>query len=94
MALTVRHDEEAGRFHAAVEGREAEIRYRRAGSGTLDLVSTHVPEDLRGRGIAGALAEGVFGWARERGQRLILTCPYLRAWLERHPEQRDVVVEG
>jgi uncharacterized protein len=36
--------------------------------------------------VAGALDD-----IRERGLRLIPICPFVRSYLERHPEQADVV---
>jgi predicted GNAT family acetyltransferase len=37
------------------------------------------------------LVEGAVRDLRQRGLRLIPICPYVRSWLERHPEQRDLV---
>ena len=58
---------------------------------TVNLVHTEVPEAAAGQGVAGKLAQAAFDWARATGTRLVVSCPYVRRWLERHPEQRDLV---
>ena len=67
-----------------------EIRYRRE-PGAVALVHTEVAPAYEGQGLAGLLVEGALRDLRERGLRLIPICPYVRAWLRRHPEQADLV---
>jgi predicted GNAT family acetyltransferase len=67
-----------------------EIRYRRE-PGAVALVHTDVDPAHEGQGLAGLLVEGAFRDLRERGLRVIPICPYVRAWLRRHPEQADLV---
>jgi uncharacterized protein len=75
-----------GRFEARVGGELAGfIDYRRSGS-RLILVHTEVLGAFEGRGIASALARFVLGGIRERGERVSIRCPYLTAFVERHPE--------
>lgn len=67
-------------------GHEAELVYRRNGR-RLVLVHTEVPEDLGGRGIAGALVEHALEWARAEHLTLVPWCPYARRWLEKNSER-------
>jgi uncharacterized protein len=67
-----------------------EIRYRRE-PGAVALVHTDVDPAHEGQGLAGVLVEGALRDLRERGLRLIPVCPYVQAWLRRHPEQADLV---
>ena len=57
----------------------------------MDLVHTGVPDAAAGQGIGGKLAKAAFAWARENGVTLVVTCPFVRKWLERHPDERDLV---
>ena len=68
-----------------------EIRYRREQGGVIVLVHTEVDPEYEGRGLAGELVEGAFRDLRERGLRVVPVCPYVRAWLQRHPEEADLV---
>ena len=67
-----------------------EIRYRRE-PGAVALVHTEVDPAYEGQGLAGLLVEGALRDLRERGLRMIPICPYVHAWLRRHPDQADVV---
>src|SRR5438067_13820332 len=67
-----------------------EMRYRRE-PGALALVHTEVDPRYEGKGAAGMLVEEALRDLRERGLGVIPVCPYVRAWLRRHPEQADLV---
>src|SRR5439155_23952305 len=47
---------------------------------------------FEGRGLGTRLIAGALDDIRARGLELIPTCPFVRAYLRRHPEQRDLVV--
>jgi len=59
--------------------------------GRIALVHTEVPPEHEGQGIAGGLARFALEDARRRALRVIPSCPYVRTYLERHPEYADVV---
>ena len=81
----------AGRYEARREGALVGILEYVVKRGRLALVHTEVPPELEGRGIAGALARFALDDARARALRVIPVCPYVRAFLERHPEFADLV---
>jgi uncharacterized protein len=70
---------------------EAVLSYALPAAGVIDLQHTRVPESGRGHGAADALARAAFAYARQQRLKVIPTCPYVRAWLTRHPEERDIV---
>lgn len=86
-------NEALSRFEVSADGHTAFLEYSEDGN-RLELVHTEVPEALGGRGIAGDLARGALAYARARGMRVRVTCEFVRGWLERHPEERDVVDEN
>ena len=69
-----------------------QLVYRRVGPHLVDLKHTEVAPELRGQGIAEALAEAAFKHARDVGDQVIPTCPFVQKWLARHPEQMDIVL--
>lgn len=89
--MTVEHEEREHRFVVRVNGEEAELVYEEAGPQLLDLQHTYVPRVARGQGVAEALAKTAMDYARERGYRVIPSCPFVRTWLESHPEEMDIV---
>ncbi len=90
--MTVRDNPAELRYELLDGGKVVgEIRYRREAS-ALALVHTEVDPSYEGTGAAGLLVEQAVRDLRERGLGLIPVCPYVRAWLRRHPEEADLVV--
>lgn len=87
----VRHQPDAHRFVATTEAGEAELVYERPDDATISFVHTHVPEAARGQGVGRALAEAGLDYARERGLRVDPACPFVAAYVERHPEVQGLV---
>jgi len=82
------------RFVADVEGGEAVLAYEPLAGGVLDLEHTIVPEESRGEGVGDALVRAAVAYARREGVQLIPTCPYVEAWLARHPKEGDVFADA
>lgn len=96
MDLDVKHDAQAHKFHAVVDGHEAKIEYAEAGppgDRTLDLRHTFVDPALRGRGVGEALVRRTLEMAREEGAHVIPTCPFIKSYLAAHPEAGEGVVQ-
>lgn len=89
--MHVEHDAERHRFVAHLDEGDAELVYATPDARTMDLQHTAVPEGARGEGVADALVKTAFDFAREHDRRVIPSCPFVRAWLRRHPKERDVV---
>jgi uncharacterized protein len=66
------------------------ISYRTA-PGVIVLVHTEVAPSEEGHGVASRLVAGALDDIRSRGLRVAPVCPFVAAYLRRHPEQRDLV---
>jgi predicted GNAT family acetyltransferase len=78
-----------GRFEASLDGHRGALCYtRREVEGRLVMVIPSVVVDraVEGRGVAGALTRAALEWARAEGLRVDPLCPYVDAWMRRHPE--------
>jgi|SRR5215510_16205885 len=75
------------RFEVNVDGHVAYLEYERT-TNTLTLLHTEVPPEIRGRHIADRLVEAALAIGRSEGRRLVVICPFARAYLRRH--RRDV----
>jgi predicted GNAT family acetyltransferase len=82
---SVRHNIAEGRFEITVENQTAVLQYRQSG-GTIRLIHTEVPPELRGRGLASQLARAALDYAHFNRLRAIPICPFVKAYLEKHPE--------
>lgn len=60
--------------------------------GLVVLIHTEVDPAFEGRGLATKLIAGAIEDIRARGLKLVPVCPVVRAYLRRHPEDRDLVV--
>jgi len=89
--MQVEHVEDENRFMVRLDDEEAELAYVWAGPNVIDIQHTYVPEDERGHGVAEALATAAFDFARGRGYRVVATCPFVRRWLETHPDEAKLV---
>lgn len=70
------------------------VLYRQEAPDRIVYVRTRVEPEHEGHGYGSALAKGVLDEARRRGLRVEPVCPFIRAYLERHPEQADLVPPG
>jgi uncharacterized protein len=80
----VTDDRVNSRFELAIGDEIAFLQYERQPD-ALVLVHTEVPVALRGRRIGGALVEAALAAARSAGLRVIVLCPFARAYLRKHP---------
>ena len=91
MDIAVANDEKGRQFHAEVDGHRAHLDYLQQKDGTLNLVHTEVDPALRGKGVGEALVRYALDAARSAGVKVIPTCPFVKKFVEHHPEYRDLV---
>ncbi|QBE48159.1 GNAT family N-acetyltransferase [Leucobacter triazinivorans] len=86
--VTVREDADAHRFVIEVDGAVAGFaRYRRLDNGsTYDFVHTEIDPAFEGRGLGSTLVSRALEHTRELGHTIVPHCPFVAAWLRRHPE--------
>jgi predicted GNAT family acetyltransferase len=83
----------AGQFEVQTEHGVARLRYVWRGD-VLDLTHTSVPQEAEGRGIATLLARSALEYARAQGLKVIASCPFVHAYLRKHPEYADLIVSS
>lgn len=90
--ITVVHNTEAHRFEIHLDGHRAVCEYMPA-RGMIVFTHTEVPPALEGRGLANRLAQAGLEYARTEGLQVLPLCPFVAAYLRRHPEYQDLVVD-
>jgi len=93
VTLEIRNNTDRKRFEAEVEGHIAFIDYI-AAKGKIFLTHTEVPSQLGGRGIGSALVKGVLEELEKGGDKLFPLCPFVAAYLRRHPEWQRLLADG
>lgn len=94
MPIELHHDESRRVFEARLDGALGHLHYQRchdaSGRRCLRVPSVRVDPAIEGRGVAGALTRAALDWARSEGWVVDPICPYVSAWMRRHPEYDDL----
>jgi len=89
---TLIDNKENKQFEFHIEGQIAKIEYIiKEEKNKIYLIHTEVPEALSGRGIASALTLKVMETLENSPYQLVVQCPYIIKWLERHPEWNKLI---
>jgi predicted GNAT family acetyltransferase len=86
----VTHNESARQFEMPVTGGLAVLQYQRT-AGQIDLLHTSVPPEDEGNGHGTSLVRAAFDYARRNSLKVVPTCPFVKAYLDRHTEERGIV---
>ncbi len=82
-------------FVTELDGHRAIAAYQfDENEGVITFTHTIVPHAIEGRGVASRLIRFALDSARDRGLRVRPLCPFVRAFIERHPEYRDLLAKG
>jgi uncharacterized protein len=85
--VTVSDDREKSRFEAVDESGVVAgfAAYRREGDRVV-FTHTEVDDAFEGRGVGSVLVRTTLDAVREEGLRVVAECPFVRSYVERHPE--------
>ena len=86
----VRDNRSEQEFELTIAGERAVAAYQLEGD-TIVFTHTLVPPAIEGRGVGSRLIRAALDSARDQGLRVVPQCPFVRAFIERHPEYRDLV---
>ena len=86
----VRNNAALNRFELTVDGHTA-VAYYRPSPGLLTFTHTEVPPELGGRGVGSTLIRGALELARAQGLKVASRCPFVSAYLGKHPEFNDLL---
>jgi len=86
-AASVTDDRARHRFELALDGGTAFLLYERTDD-ALRLIHTEVPAHLRGHHVGETLVEAALQSARSSGLRIVAVCPFVMAYMRKHPAVR------
>ncbi|MFD2653170.1 GNAT family N-acetyltransferase [Brucella rhizosphaerae] len=84
-------DSDSGRYFVVIDGDEAEMTYTKLGPALISIDHTFVPDSMRGKGVAQALALNAVEDARKTGWKIIPRCSFMRVQVKRHADWSDVI---
>jgi predicted GNAT family acetyltransferase len=79
------------RFELLVDGEVAALATYHVRDGSVRILHTETAPGMQGRGLASELARQTLDQLRERGDRVIPSCPFFARYINEHPEYADLV---
>lgn len=93
MSSVTRNDD-ALQYEIELNGTPAGlIRYTVEGD-TITMVHTEVDPQFEGQGVGADLVKHALDDVRARGERVVPLCPFVAAYIERHPGYADLVLQN
>jgi uncharacterized protein len=90
--ISVVRNDAQHRYDAIVDGKVAGSAHYRVQPGKLIFYHTEVGVGYEGRGVGGTLVRSTLDDVRARGEKITAECPFVAAFLKRHPEYEDLVL--
>lgn len=91
--IVVQDNPDEQRYELLVEGSLlGALQYRRRPD-AVALIHTEVSPSLEGRGLGARLVAGALDDIRASGLQVVPICPFVRAYIRRHPDYADLVIE-
>ena len=92
MDLQVHDAPDAQRYEAVSDGTVAGVAQYQLTSELIVFTHTEVDDAFEGQGVGSALVRGALDDVRDRRSLAVLPlCPFVKAWIGRHPEYADLV---
>jgi predicted GNAT family acetyltransferase len=87
----VRDNAAAHRYELELDGEVVgTLSYRTTGE-IVKLIHTNVAPQWEGHGLGEQLVAGALDDVRARGLHIVVLCPFVAAFLRRHPECEDLI---
>lgn len=87
--IEVHNNPEEKRFEVALGDKIAMVEYMIAGQNIV-FTHTEVPPEFEGKGIASKMARVALEYAKTEGYKVQALCPYIAAYVQRHPEYQSI----
>jgi len=82
---------ERERYELFFDGALAGVATYRRSPGRITFIHTEIVDDYEGHGLGGRLAAHVLDEARAHGETVRPLCPFIAAFIEKHPDYADLV---
>ncbi|MBE3008146.1 N-acetyltransferase [Microbispora sp. NEAU-D428] len=82
---------EASRFEITVDGALAGFADYRLNGPRISFTHTEIDPAFEGRGLGSTLVRAALDAARDAGLSVLPFCPFVKRYIERHPDYLDLV---
>jgi predicted GNAT family acetyltransferase len=91
MAPEVKDNTALHRFEIHVDGALAGFAAYHRNGAAVTMTHTEIDSAYEGKGLGSVLARHALDALRAEGAALIPVCPFIRGYVQRHPEYQDLV---
>jgi predicted GNAT family acetyltransferase len=92
-ALSLVQNEAGRQFEMHIGEKMARIEYILTGQ-KIFLTHTEVDPALEGKGLGSTIIRRTLDWVRSQDLRVIPLCPFVAAFLKKHPKYQDLLADG
>ena len=90
--VEVTNNEAEKRYEARMDGRLAGSAFYDTADDLIVFTHTEVDDAFEGKGVGSALARWALDDVRADGRRKVIArCPFIKGWIDRHPDYRDLL---
>lgn len=93
MDAKVVHVPEIDRYEIRVNGETAGYAEYMGTDQVTVFTHTEIDDKYAGQGLADTLAREALDSIRNQGRGVLTLCPFIKGWIDRHPEYADLLVE-
>lgn len=79
------------RFELETDGKLGIVEYQPIDNETIALTHTEIDPSQEGKGVGSKLVEEVLQFVEEQNLKVVPLCPFVSAYLKRHPDWNRVV---
>jgi len=87
-------NQEKKRFELEAEEKIAFIEFILNKENIIFLTHTEVPIELEGKGIGSTIVSKTLSYIKEKEYTLAPLCPFVAAYIKRHPEWKSILAKG
>lgn len=90
MEHEVHNNKHNQQYEVEVEGDIASLQYRFRKK-TMFFMHTKVPEAGKGQGVGSAMAKAGLEFAKSKGFKIAILCPFVSSYVKKHREWLDLI---
>jgi len=87
-------NEVESRYEAWIDGERAGLLTYRRRPGRISFIHTEIDDRFGGRGAGAQLVVTALDAARSAGLAILPFCPFVSAYIDRHPEYQGLIADG
>lgn len=92
--ITVRDNPDQNRYEARIGGVVAGFSVYQLAADQITFLHTEVAPKFEGKGVGSAIARYALDEVRAGGRSVIPQCPFIKAWIDGHPDYQSLVKQG